>query len=68
MITCRITRRVMAESWRPWRKGGRLKPGRPGTVILAYAFDDLVLKLAQLRDLKEIHAQREADCGGTAED
>ena len=39
-----------------------------GAVILAYAFDGLVLKLAQLRDLKEIHAQREADCGGTAED
>ena len=38
-------------------------------VILAYLFDGLVLKLAQLRDLQEIHAQREeSDCGGTPED
>lgn len=38
-------------------------------VILAYLFDGLVLKLAQLRDLQEIHAQREeCDCGRTAED
>lgn len=40
-----------------------------GAVILAYVFDELALKLAQLRDLREIHAQREeSDCGGTPED
>ena len=38
-------------------------------VILAYLFDGLVLKMAQLRDLQEIHAQsEEGDCGGTPED